>query len=417
VTARVEPAKAAGPSGFLQVGNFMFVVDYGKIIREDGTQIGMLWEDGLVQGLMEPFGPWNDLKTIEELGGAVFQGIDTRGLQLVLPGPERGPIGGLKYNNQDLLVLFGRIATPDHKLIGRMTDDGTLSFRDPRFPDQMRQMDENSQLATFFQGTKSNGQAWKYEFQRQLHKPDKTYWENEIMRYFVDFDRINGPQKKYVFETMRIFAMCGLLQIVRKSEGTAGLGNVKHGASGVTGVRTGNVTLDREEFEREVNFFKKFGPLMAVPSRPKPYIEVRLNMVVPHEYGHQLEFCLSAAAQNKVQEIYERRLHNCNRLHPLPEEAETYSELIQPAQLEERMFISGYARTSWHEYFAECVGAFANKESRETLKQHDPELHQLLLDVILQPEKALGTLLQKDMLNLQTSLRVGGELQDNLLSQ
>jgi hypothetical protein len=182
-------------------------------------------------------------------------------------------------------------------------------------------------------------------------------------------------------------------------------------------VRTGNVTLDREEFEREVNFFKKFGPLMAVPSRPKPYIEVRLNMVVPHEYGHQLEFCLSQAAQVKVQELYEKRIQTCNRLYPLPEEAETYSELIQPAQVEERIFVSGYARTSWHEYFAECVAAFAHKESRETLRQHDPELHGLLMDVIMQPEKALSALLQKDMLNLQCSLRVGGELQDNLLNQ
>src|SRR5579883_310424 len=111
VTAKVEPAKTAGPSGFIQFGNFMFVVDYGKIIRETGEQIGTLWEDGLIQGTGAPFGPWNDLKTIEELGGAIFQGIDSRGLQLVLPGPERGPIGGLKYNNQDFLVLFGRIAT------------------------------------------------------------------------------------------------------------------------------------------------------------------------------------------------------------------------------------------------------------------------------------------------------------------
>lgn len=417
MTARVEPAKVAGPTGFLQYGNHMFVVDYGKIMREDGTQIGMLWEDGLIQGTADPFGPWSDFKAIEELNGAMFQGIDTRNIHVVLPGPERGPVGGLKYNNQDFIVLFGRIATQDHKLVGRMTDDGTLFFRDPRFPDTMRQMDEFSQLSTYFQGTKSDGQAWKYEFQKPLHKPDKTYWENEIMRYFVDIDRINGPQKKYVFDTMKLFAMCGLLQVVRKSEGTAGLGNVKHGASGVTGIRTGNVTLDREEFEREVNFFKKFGSLMAVPSRPKPYIEVRLNMVVPHEYGHQLEFCLSAAAQKHVEEIYDRRLSDCNRLHPLPEEAETYSELIQPQQLEDRIFVSGYARVSWHEYFAECVAAFANKESRETLKQYDPVLHQLLMDVVMFPEKVMSTMLQKDILNLQASLRVGGEFKDDLLNQ
>ncbi|MBX9688416.1 MAG: hypothetical protein K2X27_17030 [Candidatus Obscuribacterales bacterium] len=416
-TAKVDSSKTQGPSGFIQTGSDMLVVDYGKVIDLNGTQIGFLYEDGLIEGRALPLGEWEGLKTIEELGGAYFQGIDSNGLQLNLPGIETGPIGGLKYNNRDFLVLFGRVATPEHKLVGRMSDDGVLQFRDPRFPGQMRKMDEHSQLSTFFQGTKSNGQVFKHEFARSLHRLEKSYWENEVIRYFEDIDRVNGPQKKYVFDTMWLFAVSGLLQMVRRSEGTAGLGNVKHGASGVTGVRTGNVTLDREEFEREVNFFKKYGPLMAVPARAKPFIEVRLNMVVSHEYGHQLEFCLSKAAQDRIQEIYEKRLHSCERLHPVPEEAETYSELIQPQQVDERIFVSGYARTSWHEYFAECVAAFALKESRDMLKQIDPEIHELLLDVLLKPEKVVSTLLQEGMLNLQASLRVGGELPDDILSK
>lgn len=416
-TAKVEPSKVLGPSGFIQQGAYMLVVDYGKILNQEGNPIGFLFEDGLIQGSGAPLGPWDGLKTIEELPGTIFRGIDSQKQQLELPGQERGPIGGLKYNNQDFLVLFGRIATQDHKLVGRMTDSGALYFRDPRFPEVLREMDENCQLSTMFQGTKSNGQAWRHEYQRSLHLGDKTYWENEVIRYFQDFDRINGVQKKYVLDTMKLFAVTGLLQTVRKSEGHAGLGNVKHGASGVTGVRTGNVNLDREEFEREVNFFKKFGALMAVPSKAKPFIEVRLNMVVSHEYGHQLEFCLSNAVQNLIEDIYVRRLQKCDQLHPLPEESETFSELIQPQQVDERVFVSGYARTSWHEYFAECVAAYAIKESRDTLKQCDPEIYELLSDVVLKPEKVLRPNLQKDMLNLQASLRVGGELPDDLLSQ
>jgi hypothetical protein len=300
-----------------------------------------------------------------------------------------------------------------------MTDDGTLYFRDPRFPDVLRKMDENSQLATSFQGTKSNGVAWRHEFQRQLHKPDKTYWENEIIRYFEDYDRINSQQKNYVFATMKLFALSGLLQVVRKSEGIAGLGNVKHGASGVTGVRSGKVTLDRDEFEREVQFYKKFGALMAVPSPCKPLIEVRINLVVAHEYGHQLEFCLTQSTQDKINEVYQNRLLSCNRLHPLPEEAGTHSELIQPHQVEERVFVSGYARSSMHEYWAECVAAFAVKESRDMLKNIDPELHELMSDVILKPEKVMSTLEGKrdNMLTLQTSLRVGGEINDDLFRE
>lgn len=417
MTARTEKKEKQGPNGYIQSGSNLLMVNYGRIYHEDGSQIGFLYEDGLIEGNGEPLGKWEGQKTIEELPGAVFRGHDLQNMPLELPETERGPIGGLKYNNQELLVLFGRVATANHQLVGKMTDDGTLFFRDPRFPGVLRKMDENTQLSTFFQGTKSTGQAWKYEFQRSLHQADKSYWENEIIRYFEDINRVNGPQKKYVFDTMKLFALSGLLQLVRKSEGTAGLGNVKHGASGVTGVRTGNVTLDREEFEREVNFYKKFGALMCVPSRAKPYIEIRINLVVAHEYGHQLEFCLAQAAQERIREAYEKRLEKCNRLHPLPEEAETYSEIVQPQDVEKRVFISGYARSSWHEYWAECVAAYATKESRLELKKCDPEMHELLTEVIMQPEKVLSPMLQENMLNLQTSLRIGAELPENLLEQ
>lgn len=416
----VGTSKISGPSGFIQLNaSLSLVVDYGKVLHPEGMhQIGTLYEDGLIQGSSEPLGQWNGLKTIEELPGAVFRGIDCDNQPLELPGPVKGPTGGLKYNNQEYLVLFGRVATPDHKVIGFMTDEGSLYFRDSRFPGQtMRKMDEYSQLATFFQGIKSNHEPCKYDYQRSLHKQDKSYWENEVMRYFTDYDRVNGPQKKYVFDTMRVFASSGLLQLVRKSEGTAGLGNVKHGASGVTGVRTGNVTLDREEFEREVNFFKKFGALMAIPARVKPLIEVRINLVVAHEYGHQLEFCLSHSVQQKIQDCYQKRLANCDKQHPLPEEAETLSELVQPQDIENRVFVSGYARTSWHEYWAECVAAFAVKESRDTLEKNDPEIHAILMDVMLSPEKVVSPMLVENILNLQTSLRVGGEFRDDILKQ
>ncbi len=399
------------------MGGHLLVVDYGKIMHPDGSTIGFLFEDGLIRGHGEPLGKWDGEKAIEELTGAVFQGIDSHGLQQILPGPEKGPIGGLKYNNREFQVLFGRVATMDHKLMGRMTDDGTLYFRDPRFPTCMRKMDVESQLSTQFQGIKSNGQPWRHDYLPALHKPDKPYWENEVNRYFLDIDRVNGPQKKYVFDTMRLYSVCGLLHMISRKEGRAGLGNVKHGASGVTAIRTGNVTLDREEFEREVNFFKKFGSLMAVPARTKPLIEVRLNMVVSHEYGHQLEFWLSEATKARVTEIYEKRIRDSQRLYPIPEEAETLSELIQPHQIEQRIFISGYARSSFNEYWAECVAAFAIKESRTLLKQCDLEIHEILKEVVMKPEQTLSALAHEHMLNLQTSLRVGGEFPDDLLNQ
>ena len=63
------------------------------------------------------------------------------------------------------------------------------------------------------------------------------------------------------------------------------------------------------------------------------------------------------------------------------------------------------------------MAAYAIKESRDTLKQCDPEIYELLTQVVLEPEKVLSPKLQDAMLNLQASLRVGGELPENLLAE
>ena len=80
----------------------------------------------------------------------------------------------------------------------------------------------------------------------------------KMIRYFRDYDKLQIQQKKYVLDSLNIWASSGLLQIVRKSEGDCMLGNIKHGAAGVTGVKSGYVTLDKEEFDKEILLFKKF---------------------------------------------------------------------------------------------------------------------------------------------------------------
>lgn len=413
----IETAKSQGPSGFLEFGQHMLVVDYGKICAVDGSPIGHLFEDGLIQAIAAPF-DWQGMKTIEELSGCKFRGIDSRGVAIELPSEKRGPIGGLQYNNTiPLNVIHGRISTQDHRVVGFMDDDGTITLRDHKTPTMMHVLDENSQLNTVFQGIKSNGTPFVHEFIRPLHRKDRNYVDNEIIRYFEQFDKLNTVQKNYVLETMRIWAASGLLQLVRKSEGTAALGNVKHGASGVTGVRTGMVTLDREEFETEITLYKRYGAVAKVSNRLKPYSEVRINLVVSHEYGHQLEFTMSQAAQDKVIALYEKRLAMCNRLHPLPEQYEGLSELLLTHQIEERVFISGYSRTSMHEYWAECTAAFSVKESRDMLRAMDPAVYEILHEVLFSPEKTLTPKFEKDALRLQTSLRVGGHFTDDLLDK
>lgn len=413
--AQNEPSDK-GPSGFIEIDQNMLVVDNGKIFL-DGSPVGFLFEDGIVKGTAAPLDKLEGLKTIEEVEGAVFRGIDSHGTVLQLPAATRGPTGLLKYNNTVALpVIHGRIATQDHRVVGALEDNGRVFLRDHKQPQTLHEMDEYTQLNTWFQGLNSKGKPFTHEYVRPLHKKDRSYMDNEIIRYFEDFERLNTKQKNYVLETMKLWAACGVLQIVRKSEGDAALGNVKHGASGVTGVRTGKVTLDREEFEIEIGLYKQFGPVAKIQTRIRPYYEVRINLVVSHEFGHQLEFCLSQSHQDKIEDLYREKLSRCNKLHALPKGYEGASELLLMHQIDERVFVSGYSRASFHEYWAECVAAFSVKESRQLLKVMDPPVYKMLCEIIWTPEKALSKKFEVDSRRLQSSLRIGGELSDDLLN-
>lgn len=403
--------KISGPSGFIELAGQMLVVDYGKIYH-DGQPVGFLHEDGLVRSESPIIGSFEGLQPIEAVKGAKFRGIDESGNQLELPGDAPGPTGTLVYNNVHLAAINGRLATADHQLVGEIDDAGNIFLRDRLKKEPKRKLDENSQLSTIGQGFDSKGQKWQVEITRPLYRKDKSYFENEIIRYFEDFDKLTAPQKKYVKDTMKFWAVSGLLQIVRKSEGTAALGNVKHGTAGVTGVRTGFVTLDREEFEKEVKLYKQYGCFWVVA---RPHLEVRLNLVVAHEYGHQLEFVLSQAAQERIQSLYEKRLRACLKLHPTPKGTNTDSELVVPERIDKRCFVSGYAKSSHHEYFAEAVAAFSVISGRQELLKIDPEMHALLTELITTPENLVRPVFVETALALQASLRTGGELNEDLL--
>ncbi len=420
--ARVMSAKTSveknirGPSGFLEFGGQILVVDFGRIYHE-GAAIGLLFDDGYLQHTSGLLGNHPKLRPIEALEGCVFRGIDSGGMELVLPEGERGPSGSLKFNGVLYHVINGRIAAPDHTLVGEFDDQGQVSIRDQRNKVPRRKLDENSQLSTVFDGKKSNGEAWKHEWVRPLVRRDKNYSDSEMIRYFMDYDKINGTQKKYLFENLRLWASTGLLQVVRRSEGNCALGNVKHGAAGQTGVRTGNVTLDREELDRDTEYYYKHGCFAAVYTRFKPFLEVRVNLVVAHEYGHQLEFCLSQACQERVKDLYHQRRQLSDKLPRPPEDYTGEAELVLQEMVAKRAFISGYARCSFHEYWAECVAAFSIKESRDFLQTHDPQVYEILMDVIFAPEKVLRPVLVEPILTLQASLRVGGEMHDKILDE
>ena len=415
VKRRVQKNTVRGPSGFLLLGEQMLVVDFGRIY-EEGNPVGVIYDDGYLQNTSGILGEHKKLRPIEAVEGLVFQGIGSDEMELVLPSGTKGPSGSLTYNDVLYHVINGRIASPEHSLVGEIDDEGTIWIRDKISKKSRRKMDEQSQLKTTFNGKKSNGEEFNYDWNRPLVKADKIYSDAEMIRYFMDYDKLQSQQKKYLFENLRLWSASGLLQIVRKQEGNCALGNVKHGAAGQTGVRTGNVTLDKDEFNRDIQLYYEHGSFAVVHTRYKPFCEVRVNLVVAHEFGHQLEFVLSQATQEHIKDLYHARLELCNKHHPLPEEYPGASELLPQTKVMNRYFVSGYARSSHHEYWAECVAAFTVLESRIFLERHDPEIFSILKDVIYNPTKVLRPVLLEQIQDLQASLRVGGEMSDKILN-
>lgn len=398
-----------------------YVVDYGKIYL-DTSLVGFLFEDGYLQDTLGPLGAIASLRPIEALSNCVFRGIDTQGKELVLPGSTTGPTGTLTYNGVPLHVINGRLATSDHRLVGSFSDDGTVSISDGSAEEGKYYLDDTTRLTTLFEGTKSDGTPFAYDYDRPLYKRDRKYGQNETIRYFMGFESLSVVQKRYVLETMSLWASSGLLQVVRKSEGDASLGNVKHGAAGVTAVRTGNATFDKEEFDKDVEYYNAHGPLFGVGKTTKGgkvsnLVEIRLSLVVPHEFGHQLEFTLTQAAQDQIAEMYDYRLAACEKVHSVPGLGKASSELLPTPEVEKRHFVSGYAKSSTHEYWAECVAAFSIKATRDILKQYDPQMHKLLTDLVLRPKTLLRVVLHDTIAALQASLRLGGEFDEDILSR
>ena len=270
-----------GPTGFITDGQGMLVVEDGSIYK-DRQLIGFLFDDGHIKNLSSPLDKADELILIDTFKSWQFRGIDSSGIEICLPDEIFGPTGVLIYNGRTLAVVNGRITNTEHKYLGQITDEGEIYVRHQYGEGGKSKLNPTTLLNFVFEGKTQRGESCCHQFSRPLHRADRSYTDNETMRYFDGFDALPSLQKKYVLETMALWARTGLLQVIRKSEGDASLGNVKHGVTGVTRIRSGKVTLDKEEFENEVTYYKKYGPMWVVPKNIRDYLEVRLNLVVSH---------------------------------------------------------------------------------------------------------------------------------------
>ncbi len=410
----ISPVDDKGPTGFITDGQAMLVVEDGHIFKDEQV-IGFLFEDGYVKNLSGPLDKVDELILIDTLKPWQFRGIDSSGIEINLPGDYIGPSGELVYNGKTFAVVNGRIISSNHKYLAQINESGEIYVRHKDGEGGRFKLDSTSLLNFVFDGITHRGENCRHQFNRPLHRGDRSYTDNEIIRYFDGFDALASIQKKYVLETMALWSSCGVLQVVRKSEGDASLGNVKHGVTGVTRIRSGKVTLDKEEFEREVNYYKQHGAMMTVSKNVRDYLEVRLNLVMAHEFGHQVDFVLQSGVQEHILELYEKRRKSCDKLHALPTSLDNQSELVLPPQLEKRHFISGYAKSSAYEYWAESLAAFSVKETRVHLQEFDPGIYEILKSLVLSPTKVLSRVLHENISALQASLKLGGEFADELL--
>jgi hypothetical protein len=90
--------------------------------------------------------------------------------------------------------------------------------------------------------------------------------------------------------------------------------------------------------------------------------------------------------------------------------------MLQPSQVYNRVFISGYSRASKHEYWAECLAAFSVKDGRQKLKEVDPAAYQLLCQLVTRPQDLIRRVFTDTILDLQDSLRMGGEMREDVLN-
>jgi hypothetical protein len=281
-----------------------------------------------------------------------------------------------------------------------------------------------------------------------------------IDRYFEDLDAVDASLADYIRVNLRLWDICGLLSVVERAGNRARLDNGKladerqglidrrdtlkenvtkaEQAGTATDVllngiddlndkikklseatqqaksafaEKGYVSIDRQEMELETAVFNKHGSISVQP-RAEPFVVVYLGLGVAHEFAHQLSDFLLPDFSTIVNSIYERKKQSCSH-----KESDKHEELLTPIQVAQRHFISGHARVSTNEYWAECITAFSKKDSRDILSTFDSEIHKALTDLVLYPERYLATPWNQSVIEIRAARGIDSTTIESFLEE
>ncbi|HEY9792642.1 MAG TPA: hypothetical protein V6D22_19735 [Candidatus Obscuribacterales bacterium] len=236
----------------------------------------------------------------------------------------------------------------------------------------------------------------------------------ELSNYFQGFDQLPPEQQNYIAESLALWVAAGYIDVLINNKMSAKVGRVNHGGS-LADRDNRCVTLCGEELQTELMLFQKFGPLAKIPSRTKGFVEARLNLVAAHEMAHQIYTLLSPDTRAQIDAMHRNRVQRCDQIHPLPDGYDGNAELVTEVQLIERVFLSGYSRSSPEEYFAESLAAFSIKSSREKLKAIDAEIFELMHRLVFEANEMLDSKWHEQIARSQAERKRRQELTDTLL--
>jgi hypothetical protein len=227
--------------------------------------------------------------------------------------------------------------------------------------------------------------------------------------YFEGFDDISIESQEFLSKSVEFFERCGFIEFLLKQ----GLKARFEGLNGASFRMKDKVAVfDPDELDRELKFSKKFGAMMAVPGKPSPLLDIRLNLVIGHGLAHQILPLLKSDFRERIAALYAEKTQSCNHSSG---ESNKNVELLKPQEMPERHFVSSWARTDLAQYWAESFACFGRKDSKSMLEKIDAAMYSALREFFLHPENYMCSSCASSILEIRSANAISAETVNELL--